>query len=71
MKFSNRFVVVVVAAVMKDDGYIHASVVAVCNVVVEVDTTSMCMLFPKFQINCVELIYWTALTICLEEQKNE
>jgi hypothetical protein len=27
--------------------------------------------FPKFQISRIESIYWTALTACLEGQKNE
>jgi hypothetical protein len=76
MKSSNKFVVVVFAVVLvKDDGYIHAST-AVVDVAAEVDTTFIyiCMfffLFQKFQISRIESIYWTALTACLEEQKNE
>lgn len=57
-----------------NDGHIHASLV----VAVEMNTTSVLIClsnyscrFPKIEINRIDAIYWTTLTACLEEWRNE
>jgi hypothetical protein len=52
MKFSNKFVVVVVAVEMKDDVHIHTSYVAA--VAVERDTTYIYIIFSFPKIRSVE-----------------